>query len=359
MYLSAFCRILDGMHSGTTWRLGHRPALDGLRGMAIGLVVICHATVGRFANGGSVGVTVFFALSGFLITSLLVEESATTGKVSMRRFYARRARRLLPALAVYLTAWSGLAVAGWHEFVITPAEVVAAALYFMNWVMAFSGASDPTAITWSLSIEEQFYLFWPLLLLAARGRRYGPEVAAGFGVVFAVAMRVHLWSVPGSARLIYYRTDTHMDSLLLGCLLALAVHRFGTSRLRGGLGWVGVAAILVLLVDQSDWLRYVAEPLIAAAGACALIASILVGGSRWLEATPLRWLGRRSYALYLWHYPLTMLANDRHDVIPMWLAVALSFAAAEASWWLVERPFRRRRSRDAEEVEVRVDRVAA
>jgi peptidoglycan/LPS O-acetylase OafA/YrhL len=118
------------------WRLGHRPALDGLRGIAILLVLLGHVTAGKVATAGAVGVTVFFALSGFLITSLLVEERRDSGGVSMRRFYQRRARRLLPALFVYLAFWAVLSALSVGPYVIWPGEIVAAVFYCMNWIMA-------------------------------------------------------------------------------------------------------------------------------------------------------------------------------------------------------------------------------
>lgn len=341
MYLVDAWRILMCMHSGQ-WRLGHRPALDGLRGIAIGLVLLAHTFPGEFVNGGSVGVTVFFALSGFLITSLLIEERASTGRLSLRRFYIRRGRRLLPALIAYLTFWTVLAVAGWSAYQVKPGEVIAALFYFSNWVMAVGGGLwQPYGITWSLAIEEQFYLLWPLTFLLARRWPRLPLVTAAAGVVVAVVLRLVLWDNGKGAWEVYYRSDTRMDSLLIGCLVALVVHRTGARGVDPRVGWIGVGGLGVLLAWQSDAVKYLAEPFAASVAACTIIMSVLVGGSHWLEWSPLRWLGQRSYALYLWHYPI--LAMVWADMLPLWAGLVLSFVAAELSWWLIERPFRRTR----------------
>lgn len=327
---------------GGEWRLGRRPALDGVRGLAILLVVACHSMPDEFVNGGSVGVTVFFGLSGFLITCLLIEEQRRTGVISLRRFYARRARRLLPALVVYLTCWVALSNFGVGPFRITLPEVLAALLYFMNWVMAAHlPVSHPMAITWSLSVEEQFYLFWPLTFLLARRWPRLPLTGAALGVVYSVAMRIACSTDAADFTSIYYRTDTRMDSLLVGCIAAMTVYRA-----RGLAHWwprvapASLVLLIALLVVPSDPLRYLGEPLLVAIATCCLIASALAGGSRWLTWAPLRWFGKRSYALYLWHYPLVVLAWSGLRLIPVWLALACALLAAEASWWLVERPFR-------------------
>lgn len=335
------------MHAGERWRLGHRPGLDGLRGIAIGLVVLAHAAPDRFVNGGTVGVTVFFALSGFLITSLLLDERGRTGSVSFRRFYGRRARRLLPALVVYLAFWTTAGALGWSPFRVQAAEVASTLLYFANWVIAaFGGMSYPTAITWSLSVEEQFYVLWPLTFLLARRWPRAQVAIAASGIVAGGIFRLLAWHGPTSWMQVYYPSQMHMDAILLGCLLALTVHRYPTAlrRVSPRVGWLGIGLLTFLLVVQSETLKWLADPLLASAGCCLLIASVLLSGSRWLEVAPLRWLGRRSYALYLWHYPITVLAGPGYHWFPQWAGIALSLALAEVSWWVVERPFQRRRT---------------
>lgn len=325
--------------------MGHLPGLDGLRGVAIGLVVAAHAMPTRFVNGGAVGVTMFFALSGFLITSLLLRERRVTGRISISRFYGRRARRLLPALIAYLAFWLALSTAGVGLFQVRPGEVIVALLYFMNWVMAGNlPISDPMGITWSLSIEEQFYLVWPLTFILARRWPRLPLVAAVIGIVAAIAARALSWDGTNAMWAIYYRTDTRMDSLFVGCLLAIVVHRVGIAWVRTWMGFLGGVVVIALLAVETDVVKFGAVPLLAAVATCCYIASVLAGRSRWLGLSPLRWLGRRSYALYLWHYPLCVLAWDGTDILPMWVSLVLAFAAAELSWWVVETPFRRRRT---------------
>ena len=322
------------------WSLGRRPALDGIRGIAILMVLLGHVFPDKLANGGAAGVTVFFALSGFLITSLLVEELREKRSIDFKRFYERRARRLLPALVVYLAVWTVLSALEVGPYRVAPGEVIAALFYFMNWVMAHGIAvSHPMGITWSLSVEEQFYLLWPLAFVAARRWPRAPLTLALLGVVYAVATRIATWGGPAAGS-IYYRTDTRVDSLMVGCVLAIAVHRSTLPRRLPGLATGSSVALALLFLAHGETLKLVLEPLLVAVAACGLIAATLVKDVRWLAWAPLRWFGKRSYALYLWHYPLVVLAWDDVHLIPMWLAVGLALVAAEASWWVVERPFR-------------------
>jgi peptidoglycan/LPS O-acetylase OafA/YrhL len=291
---------------------------------------------------------VFFALSGFLITTMLLQESALVGRVSLRCFYARRARRLLPALCAYLGFWVVLTAAGVGPFTVTYEQVLAAAVYLTNWLMASDvPVANPVAITWSLSIEEQFYTLWPLLLTVTGGRRRPLVVLALTGIAYSAAARVAPLDGSGlSWGEIYYRTDTRFDSLLLGCLLGIFVTGRGEPdarwRYAAPLGLVGLGA---LTVWPSDAVRYAVVPAGAALASCALITAVLAGGCRWLCASPLRWIGRRSYALYLWHYPIFVAVSwGKLGFTSLMIAVALSFVAAETSWWLVERPFCRRKS---------------
>jgi peptidoglycan/LPS O-acetylase OafA/YrhL len=314
-----------------TWRLGRRPELDGLRGIAILLVIGGHAK--WLPTPSSVaGVNLFFALSGFLITALLLDEVERSGRVSMAAFYVRRARRLLPALVAYLA----FAIA-----VVGVGPTVPVLLYVENWVMVLHGAPAPTAIAWSLSIEEQFYLVWPwVIILGIRWARL-PWVVATAGVLFAFGLRLLLWDGGAGQWRIYYGSDTRMDVLLLGCLLAMSVKRWGTPDRLRWLLWPGLITMAACCVAPVWWSTLL-DPFVVGVGTSAVIGGALAGSGRWLSWSVLRWFGRRSYALYLWHYVL--VTDAERGLMPMWVAIALALALAEVSWRLVERPFLARSS---------------
>jgi peptidoglycan/LPS O-acetylase OafA/YrhL len=327
--------------TGEQWRLGRRSALDGLRGIAVLLVVLGHALLHGFkTNPGQtaeVGVAIFFALSGFLITALLLEERDRTGRTSMRSFYLRRARRLFPALATFLGILAALATAFTYRLLAAPSDFIATALYVQNWHLISGADYSGLSHAWSLSIEEQFYIVWPVAFIGlARFGRHVLGYAAAAGILAAVGLRLILWNGGAGAERVYFGTDTRADNLLIGCLLAVVVSS-GTQRVaRPTIGVACLAVTVALgLVVSPLWL-----PTLVATGTVATIALIAQPGSgglfRWL---PLRWFGARSYALYLWHMPLFWMFGPT----PWWLAVplalTLSLVAAEASWRFVERPF--------------------
>lgn len=329
--------------AGERWRLGHRPGLDGLRGVAIGLVFVGHLfavdSAGRALS--VVGVTLFFTLSGFLITALLVGERADTGRVAWPRFYRRRAARLLPALVVML------AVVGTLQTVtgLTSWSISAAVLgYVANWPLANGADYWLLVHTWSLGVEEQFYLVWPVVLLVSFRWRRGPLVVASVGLVASALWRLIAWiSGAGMAR-VYFGADMHLDALLVGCLLALLCH-YGVRLTvpRPVLAVLATGFAVAAIVSYSPTARAVWIPTVVP---WLTFGGIVVACSStgWLTSPVLRYLGRRSYGLYLWHYPLAGIAGDRFDIIPMWLAIGLAFVIAETSWRLVERPFLRRGS---------------
>jgi peptidoglycan/LPS O-acetylase OafA/YrhL len=309
-------------------RLGHVPALDGLRGIAIGVVVGFHYF--RQPPGGFAGVDLFFVLSGFLITTLLLEEHAEMGTVSLRRFYERRARRLLPAAwtVIMLCILLGYTAGG-----------VTGLFYVANIQEAIRPPhGGPTSILWSLSMEEQFYLVWPLALLFLLRRK----LPIGRILVVAVAAftmyRVGWLLAGGSRARVYFAPDTHADPLIVGCLLAVLRHNgyWITSKL-AILAAVPLLVFVVLefrvetLASQSIGLT------LTELAAVGLIVAA-VNGSWLLSVAPLLWLGRISYSLYLWH-PLA--AHVFHASL---VALAAAVLLAWLSYRYIETPFRRRRT---------------
>src|SRR4051812_31140019 len=199
--------------------LGYRPALDGLRAVAITLVVSLHAF--RWPNGGYLGVDLFFVLSGFLITTLLLEEHHATGRISLSRFYLRRARRLLPALFVMLAAYSAWSLT--TQGVDPTRYVLEGVLYCTNYFLAYRGQLSPIEHLWSLAEEEQFYLLWPLLLIGLllwRRRVMGIFLI----VVFGLLVWNEVWQTHHHANglRLDYGIDTRSDGLVVGCLLAVS-----------------------------------------------------------------------------------------------------------------------------------------
>lgn len=339
-----------------------RPDLEGLRGVAILLVLLYHARLPG-SDGGFVGVDVFFVLSGFLITGLLLREHERFGRIDLGAFYARRARRILPAAAVVLAATM---ILSW--FVLAPldlprvaADAVAAALSVGN-IRFAANATDyfgtdltpsPVIHYWSLGVEEQFYLLWPaLLILATRSRR--PRIAAGL-LLAGVAIVSYLGAfvltdvAPAWA---FYSLPTRAWQLALGGLLAVGVGRLDRlpDRVAVPLGWLGLGAILaaVVLVVPSTPYPGLAALLPSFGSAAVILAGARRGSVASLLAVPgLRFLGRISYSLYLVHWPIFVLpaaALAVGEQLPLEVRVALgvlSVAVGWASYRFVELPIHR------------------
>jgi peptidoglycan/LPS O-acetylase OafA/YrhL len=297
-------------------------ALDGLRGVAVAAVVVHHARP-EWLPGGWLGVDVFFVLSGFLITSLLLDRRRALGD-----FWARRARRLVPALVVVLTA---LAITARVDGDATRdgalrADGLASLASVVNWRFVAGGDAyfdrfaDPSPLRhlWSLSVEGQYYLVWPFLLalVVRRGRRFG----GGATLVAAVASALAMALVADVDRA-YYGTDTHAHGLLAGSALALFGLRLPVAAGRAGLGALAVAFATVERVELI--------PVAVLATACVVASP----GARVLGWAPLRGLGRISYGVYLWHWPVLVLLDA-----PLAAQLAATLALALASWWVVERP---------------------
>lgn len=339
-------------------KLGYVPALDGLRAVAIAAVVLYHATDFTFPASGLLGVDLFFVLSGFLITTLLVgEHRQHQGVISLRSFYRRRALRLLPAVFVLLATFLAVtAVVGDAKLALLGA---ASGLgYVTNFVLATDHVNDlPFGLThlWSLSAEEQFYLVWPLTLFVLFRARLGLAVAAcAIGVLFTQMRALDLMSSGASNHRIAFGVDTRSLPILTGCLLALlmAERPGGFRRIPKPLGIVAAAVFAgLLVVDWGDEL-FAGPLLIAAVSASVLIVCALDADSalsRCLSTSWITFLGRISYSLYLWHVPILVAfgvfgAGLTLMAIP---AVSAALTAAVLSYYLVERPFLRRKSRSS------------
>jgi peptidoglycan/LPS O-acetylase OafA/YrhL len=355
-------------------RLRPVPALDGLRGIAVLLIFLAHTEEifllswviqshgNGFLQGGVLGVDLFFVLSGFLITALLLREQAEHGRARLGSFYARRALRLLPALFALLAVQAIYAVVTHLPKDIEVSTIVAAVFYYLNWYWA-AGNTVAAGLSnlWSLSVEEQFYLVWPALLFLFFGlRRRVATVTAVLVIAIAVVFvhRIMLWNDGASIIAIFVRTDTRADSLLIGVLLAqLWVRRRTPTRGLGIAAWIGAlvfflcvaftrAATGILFPPKNAFLYLGGFTVVALAGAAVILATVegRWSGSRLLSWSPLRAVGRVSYGLYLWHLAVfTAVARycSHWPVVPeIGFAWALSAAFTIASWNVVERPFR-------------------
>ncbi|MGZ8437590.1 MAG: acyltransferase family protein, partial [Candidatus Limnocylindrales bacterium] len=357
-------------------RLSHLSGLDGLRAIAVLAVLAYHAGFDQ-AQGGFLGVEVFFVISGYLITALLLAEHRRTGRIDPIRFWLRRARRLLPALFLLLAVTLAFAM------VVVPEEIarlrpdaLAALAYVTNWHLIagdqsyFETIGRPSLFMhlWSLAIEEQFYLLWPLALavLLAAGRRAGLAVTVVGAIGSAVWMAV-LFQPGGDPSRLYYGTDTRLTGLLLGAALAFvwvpavatgdgggAMPRLWSSRRVGRLvdvlGIVGLAGLawFFIAADAYAPFLYRGGLAVVAIATVAVIAAAVHPRSRLgplLDIGPMRWIGTRSYAIYLWHWPIFALTRPGIDVglDPGPLLVVrfgLTAVAAELSFRFVEAPIR-------------------
>jgi peptidoglycan/LPS O-acetylase OafA/YrhL len=324
--------------SREAWRLGHRPALDGVRGIAILCVIGAHL-LSRWSALGSIGVTVFFVLSGFLITALLLEELDEGGRIDLRHFYARRARRLFPAMLLMLVFVSAVLAAIGLPWLWSAVSV---ATYWSNWAGAAGMQRTWVEHTWSLAIEEQFYLVWPLLLLVA-SRRISRRWVLGMLVTGAAAsafMRAALYFAGVGPDRIYMGTDTRADALLLGCALALAMTLgFRLPRVPGGFIAGILALCLAVGAHDSSLFHDLLAPTVGAVAGIMLVGAGL-GPSSLLERKALRWFGRRSYGIYLWTYPMlfivTAFCGSHWWSWPLGTLLGITIAAA--SWQWLERP---------------------
>ena len=354
--------------------MGYIPGLDGIRALAVLGVLLYHGDL-TWMQGGFLGVDVFFVLSGFLITTLIVEEYSRSGRINFKRFYLARARRLLPALLLMLVVVGMLAAFIYRDSAASfRADAIASLFYVTNWWYIFSDTSYFEAIgrppflahLWSLAVEEQFYLLWPAvvwLLLRWRGR------GAVFYVAIAGALASTAWMAflaitngypqeadPSRA---YFGSDSHIMGLLLGAALAM-VWRPGrlSTRLTVGakavITTIGIVALLTVIwffwaVGEYSNFIYRGGFLVLSAVVCLLIAAASHPGApfgRMLGAQPMRYIGQRSYGLYLYHWPIYVITRPDLDIpldgpALLGLRLGLTFLVAELSYRYVEIPIRR------------------
>jgi len=357
----------------------HLRGLDGLRAFAVIAVILYHLSPG-LAVGGYLGVDIFFVISGFLITALLLRERASTGRIRLGSFWLRRARRLLPALfALVLACCTAAWVIGGNVLVDLGRQVLGAASFSSNWLAiaghrSYFDESAPELFRnlWSLAVEEQFYLVWPLvvlLLVLVRNRWVRFSFVAELGIASALAM-VLLYTPGADATRVYYGTDSHSFGLAVGAALAVASQHWSalplwwsrTARwalpVLGTLGLGALVAATILMPADAPFVYQGGLVAVALITAVTIIGAIVPGSAlgRVLDLPPLRWVGERSYGLYLWHWPVFVLVVA---ALPDWprlgpagwglggIAMAITLVAATLSYRFIEQPIRTRGFRAA------------
>ena len=351
------------------------PALDGLRAFAVLAVIFYHMGLG-WAPGGLMGVTVFFVISGYLINGLLVAEREQTGTISLKSFWLRRVRRLFPAIFLSVVGTAALCTIFDHTLLdkMRP-DIAPSLLFYNNWwqifrdMSYFEQAGNPSPLThfWSLSIEEQFYVVWPLLLLLmyrlGAKKKSMSRIVLVLAVVSALEMAL-LYNPQGDPSRIYYGTDTRAMSLLIGVWLAFIwpSAAFGTEpsidkrhtgtwlgfNLAGVVALAGLVAIVAFTNGFSAF-PYYGGILLTSVLSAVLIAALAVPKTwvaRLFELAPFVWIGKRSYSMYLWHFPILLLTTDVNSTtgVPWWMRIvqiALIFIIAEVSFRFVEDPIRK------------------
>ena len=312
--------------------IAYRPELDGIRALGILGVLAQHINLPSTTLAGMVGVNLFFVLSGYLITSILVKEQIATGGISLRRFYERRVRRLVPALVAVLIATGALmAIQGGFLDYIGPAAV--SLFYVSDFAKAAGYDLGYVGHTWSLAMEEQFYLLWPALLLFLPRRFLVPAVIAG--IVGSVALQIVVVGMQDNV-LAHFRPDVRADAILWGCLIALVPVRVPR--------WAVIASVIGLLALSLTFFWPYAIGLSSALSAVVVAGAASIAGV--LSWRPLVRIGQISYGLYLWHAIPVGLFMERTlagDVLAMAAVLVITFALALASERWIERPFRRPR----------------
>jgi len=350
------------------------PALDGIRAVSILGIMANHGGF-AWAGGGVISVNVFFVLSGFLITMLLMKEWTRSGTIRLRSFWARRARRLLPALFVLLGA------IGLYALFFAPdgtlgtlrTDGLSTLLYFSNWHQILSGQSyfnqvsapSPLLHTWTLAIEEQFYLVWPIIVVVVLKLSKSTRVLFVIAVVGVIAsatemaLMFHQGSDPSR---IYYGTDTRAQDILTGAALGILLFwrpAVTSKRVRTGFSLMAVVGASIFFFE---WVKINGSPDVTYRGgfllADVMVAMVICGvvmaprgiPARILSFGPLTFIGRISYGLYLWHWPIFLVLNGARTDLEGWslfgLRLVVTFVIAVASWYLVETPIRQKTFRN-------------
>lgn len=380
--------------------LGYQPALDGMRAAAVLAVMLFHFLGPDIFTGGLIGVDVFFVLSGFLITNLLLDEQHRAGAVSLRGFYHRRILRLFPAMYTLLGLVAVAALFIGREYPSVWAEIAAAALYSYQWFLAFFGFAEPGSPRvlfhlWSLSVEEWFYFVWPILLLVGMRTLRRQRVlvwAAGVWIAGWTAIRLSgdvvgvNWTaeqpfagtgVGYGGEVVYRLSAMRFDQLVAGCLLALAVRRFAWNPVRRTAGpdgaadpvgadragprWAAAAAAVGIVLLAAELLLAGRVSLFDPFGGVGFNAALLALPAvvLWVHLHPeglwgrllslplLVWIGKRSYGLYLWHEVLNVLTPEASGKVQLLVRTVVllvaSMGVAELSWRYIESPFLRRK----------------
>ena len=366
---------------------GYRPALDGLRAIAVLGVMLYHARV-EVISGGFLGVDLFFVLSGYLITTLLLREWQGSGSIDLGSFWVRRGRRLLPALFLILAAvllYGSIATA--TELQRLRGDAFATLAYVANWWYAVSGESyfeqfaRPSMLrhTWSLAIEEQFYFLWPLLMsaglwLAGSSLRFW-LVASLAGAAMSAGAMWFLFDPTVDPSRVYYGTDTRAQALLVGAALAFLLERLGdrsSGRLPTVVGTCGLLVCIALFhaVEDSDGWMYRGGYLLMALASAGAITAAAVGDNRSLivrilAGRPLVWVGARSYGLYLWHWPVFVFLDPARTGMeqgswPLLLTrMLVTVVVSMLSYRFVEVPIRSRALRPVTELRILAASAAA
>ena len=355
--------------------LPYMPGVDGLRALAVLAVIIYHSEFESF-SGGFLGVEIFFVISGYLITALLLDEYSTNNTVNLRRFWTRRARRLLPALLIYIAGSVALAYALAEDVVPTKGEILSTLGYVYNWFGIFQEISYTEVFErknffhhlWSLAVEEQFYLLWPVILLAFQKylNKRSTILLIGFGIAASSFLMWVLYEPFKDPLRIYYGTDTRASGLLIGALLAYLWRPWGTETsnlfsykgervfLLTGIGALGILLwstmyYTLLMPDAEQLFRggfLFTSVITAIVIACTVTPNSYL--SSCLGVAPLVWIGKRSYGLYLWHWPIFQLTRERIDVdINGWelfaVRMSITLVLVEISYQYFERPIREQR----------------